>query len=380
MSPVLPPPGLHTLQDTWPEGPEPRGRRAVWMPDRILADQPGTCLAPMQDVTDIDFMRLVASRGAPDWFVTEYFRVHAHSTPERHILRSALENDTGRPVFAQLLGEHVPDLVRTAVDLLAMPWAGIDLNLGCPAPKIYRKNVGGGLLRDPDKLEEILGALRGAIPGRFTVKLRIGFEDTRHFERLMGLLARHRVDLVTLHARTVREMYRSGVHYEYHRRARDMLPCALIANGNVDTADKALRVLEATGADGLMVGRAAIRNPWIFGQIRDRLSGAPSRPVTLAQVAEYIRELRLATARPDFPERQHVNKLKKYLNFVGLSVDPEGAFLRDARRAENYAELEDVLGRHLLSTPDALFADAPYPGLIARPSREAPGESEGCSL
>ncbi|MDE3084059.1 MAG: tRNA-dihydrouridine synthase, partial [Verrucomicrobiota bacterium] len=123
--------------------------------------QPGgflTALAPMQDVTDLAFMRVIAGYGAPDYFFTEFFRVHAQSRPEKHILRSIDENTTGRPIFAQLIGEAIPHLTRTVDELLKHPVAGIDLNLGCPAPKIYKKNVGGGLLRDPERIDGILGA------------------------------------------------------------------------------------------------------------------------------------------------------------------------------------------------------------------------------
>ena len=87
----------------------------------------------MQDVTDLAFMRVVAHYGAPDYFFTEFFRVHAQSRPERHIVRSIAENRTGRPVFAQLIGEDIQHLNRTVRELLALPVAGIDLNLGCPA-------------------------------------------------------------------------------------------------------------------------------------------------------------------------------------------------------------------------------------------------------
>src|SRR6202041_3758307 len=83
------------------------------LPAGLIAGQPLTALAPMQDVTDLAFMRVIASYGAPDYFFTEFFRVHAQSRPEKHILRSLDENDTGRPVFAQLIGEDIPHLVRT---------------------------------------------------------------------------------------------------------------------------------------------------------------------------------------------------------------------------------------------------------------------------
>jgi tRNA-dihydrouridine synthase B len=135
------------------------------LPAPILPGQPLTALAPMQDVTDLAFMRVIAHYGAPDYFVTEFFRVHSQSRPEKHIIRSIDENQTGRPVFAQLIGENIHDLTRTVEELLRHPVAGIDLNLGCPAPKVYKKNVGGGLLREPAKIAEILTALRAVVPG-----------------------------------------------------------------------------------------------------------------------------------------------------------------------------------------------------------------------
>ena len=113
------------------------------LPEPLALGQPLTALAPMQDVTDLAFMRVIAAYGAPDYFFTEFFRVHAQSRPERHILRSIDENDTGRPVFAQLIGEDIPHMLRTVEALAKHPIAGIDLNLGCPAPKVYKKNVGG---------------------------------------------------------------------------------------------------------------------------------------------------------------------------------------------------------------------------------------------
>jgi len=335
----------------------------------------------MQDVTDLAFMGVVAHYGAPDYFFTEFFRVHAQSKPEKHILRSIDENQTGRPVFAQLIGEELVHLARTATELLRHPVAGIDLNMGCPAPKVYKKNVGGGLLRDPAKIDEILGTLRQAVPGLFTVKMRIGFEDTAHFERILDLINKHDVDLLSLHGRTVKEMYRSEVHYDYIARAVQRVKCPVLANGNVTSAVTAVRILGQTKAAGVMVGRHAIRNPWIFRQCREAFSGQPVTPITLADARDYIARLYDATRQPGLDERIHVNKMKKYLNFLGQSVDATGAFLYDMRRTESEAQLFAVCDLHLLAEPEKLFADEPYPGVIARPNCETPSpETDGCSL
>jgi nifR3 family TIM-barrel protein len=348
------------------------------LPAAIVPGQPLTALAPMQDVTDLPFMRVSAHYGAPDYFFTEFFRVHGQSRPEKHILRSITENQTGRPVFAQLIGEHIPDMVRTVKELLAYPIAGIDLNMGCPAPKIYKKNVGGGLLRDPAKIDELIGALRDAVPGRFTVKTRIGFDSTAHFEQVLGLINKHGVDLLSVHGRTVKEGYRSDVHYDFIATAARTVRCPVLANGNVTSADKAVAVLKETGAAGVMVGRHAIRNPWIFRQIRERLAGTVVFAPTLADAREYIARLYRETQTPGIPEAAHVAKMKKYLNFVGQSVDAEGRFLHDMRRAMTEADLFAVCDRHLLAEPGRPFAIEPYPGLIARPNCETPLES--CSL
>lgn len=349
------------------------------LPLPILPHQPLTALAPMQDVTDLAFMRVIAHYGAPDYFFTEFFRVHAQSRPEKHILRSIDENTTGRPVFAQLIGEDLVHLERTVIELLRHPVAGIDLNLGCPAPKVYKKNVGGGLLRDPARIDAILGVLRAAVPGLFTVKMRIGFEDTRHFETLLGLINHHRVDLLSLHGRTVKEMYRSEVHYDYIARAAAAVRCPVLANGNIVSAAVAARVLDDTKAAGVMIGRHAIRNPWIFHHCRERFAGRPVIAPTLSEVRDYIERLYDATHIDSVPERAHVNKMKKYLNFVGQSVDPAGAFLHDMRRTQDRATLFAVCDRHLLADPTRPLALEPYPGVVARPNCETP-ESDGCSL
>jgi len=113
---------------------------------------PLLALAPMQDVTDLPFWRLMARYGGADVYYTEYFRVHATSNLDWHILKSITENPTGKPVVAQMIGNDIPSLVRTAKELQQYAIAAVDLNLGCPAPVVYRKCAGGGLLREPARV------------------------------------------------------------------------------------------------------------------------------------------------------------------------------------------------------------------------------------
>ncbi len=335
--------------------------------------QPGialTALAPMQDVTDLFFMSVIDRYGSPDYFFTEYFRVYDNSGLDKKILQSITENSTDRPIFAQLIGESIPNLVRVAKTLSHYPIAGIDLNMGCPAPRIYRKNVGGGLLRDPEKVSQILGELREAVDGRLTIKMRIGFDDTANFDRILDLINRYNIDLLSLHGRTVKEMYHSAVHYDLIAHAVQRVTCPVLANGNVTSANSALAVLSQTGAAGVMVGRAAIRNPWIFKQIRQALSGQLVSIATLSEVREYIEQLQQTTTAQTVPERARVSYLKMYLNYIAQGVDSVGAFQHEMRRARTEAELFEVCDRHLLTNPNQAFASEPYPGVVARPNSE----------
>lgn len=286
----------------------------------------------MQDVTDLAFWRLLSRHGGADLYFTEYFRVHATSTPEKAILKSIAGNTTGRPVVAQMIGNDIAALVRTARALERHPIAGIDFNLGCPAPVVYRKCAGGGLLRDLDRVEAILGALREAVALPLSVKTRIGFDAADRFDALLEVLARHELDLVTVHGRTVAEMYRSEVHYDCIARAVAALRCPVLANGNISSAAKAAAVLAQTGARGVMIGRGAIRNPWIFLQIRAAQRGEPPFVPTGHDVLDYVRSLFETLADPDFSERAHVQRIKKFMNYLGLGIDPAGRFLHEIRR------------------------------------------------
>lgn len=314
---------------------------------RLQEPAPLLALAPMQDVTDLAFWRLIRRYGGPDVYFTEYFRVHATSVPERWIVESIAANPTGRPVIAQLIGNDIPALVRTVIWLQRLPVAGIDLNLGCPAPVVYRKCAGGGLLRDLPRVHEILKALRQAVTVKLSVKTRVGFDSHGGFDALLDLLAAHPLDLVTVHGRTVAEMYRSPVRHDLIARAAARLSCPVLANGNVHSGVQALDVLRTTGARGLMVGRGAIRNPWLFDQIRARWRGdEPALPVG-RDVLGYLHALFEATAAPHLTERSHVQRIKKYLNYIGLGVEPTGRFLDVARRATTRDELFRLFAEHL---------------------------------
>jgi tRNA-dihydrouridine synthase B len=293
--------------------------------------EPFLALAPMQDVTDGAFWSLMHRYGGADIYWTEYFRVHAVSRPEKWILESIENNSTGRPVIAQMIGNDIPSLVRTAKELQQLPVAAIDLNLGCPAPIVYRKCAGGGLLREPQRIDSILGALRETVSIKFTVKTRVGFASPAEFDTLLPIFAKHSIDLLTVHARTVSQMYRLPVHYDLIRQASETIKCPVCANGHVYSADQALDVLKQTNARGLMIGRGVIRSPWLFNQIRQRWRDEPVTLPTGRDVLAYIEALWESQASFDAPEKIQCERMKKFMNYLGEGVP--GDFLHRIRRS-----------------------------------------------
>lgn len=296
---------------------------------------PVLSLAPMQDVTDHAFWRLMARYGGADVYYTEYFRVHPSYRLEKSILRSIDENPTGKPAIAQLIGNDIPALVRTAKELLRHPVAGIDLNLGCPAPVVYRKRAGGGLLRELALVDSILEALREAVDGSFSVKTRVGFEDWDRYDALLEIFDRRRIDALVVHGRTVKEMYSGEPHYDLIARAARVLSCPVSANGNIYSVDRAREVFATTGVAGLMIGRGAIRNPWIFPQIRASYAGEPEPTPTGRDVLRYVEALYEEVTDLRRTPDERAARLKRHMNYLGAGVDVEGAFLHRIRRSRS---------------------------------------------
>jgi len=204
--------------------------------------------------------------------------------------------------------------VRTARELQQYPVAAVDLNLGCPAPVVYRKCAGGGLLREPQRVDAILGALRDAVKIKFTVKNPHWIRFARSFDELLPVFARHSLDLLVVHGRTVRELYRGTVHYECITRAVAEMPCPVLANGNVHSARNAAEVLKITGAHGLMIGRGAIRNPWLFQQIRSISAAKPfSSPADSRCWNTCVRSTK-RLVHQTCANRRRWRKMKKYMN------------------------------------------------------------------
>lgn len=299
-------------------------------------------LAPMQDVTDLAFMRTLARIGSlPDVFLTAYFR----STPTtcalaEQNLRCLTENETGVPVLAQLAGSEAAALVRDARYLQTLPCAGINLNAGCPSPLVNRHGAGAGLLRELDHFRAVACALREAVPaGRYSIKTRLGWAEAAEFERVLEVLAAAQPDSVMVHARTRKELYGGHPHEEAWVQAVQCLPCPVWVNGDIATAAQAHAALVQSGAAGVMIGRGAVRNPYLFRELHG------GTPATAEDMRRYYGILIEETGRI-FGERRtdkgHCNRMKKYLAFCYPDFTPEQEY--HLRRCTDVGEMASLLG------------------------------------
>ena len=301
-------------------------------------------LAPMQDVTDLAFMRTLLRIGSlPDLFITAYFRsTRTTCAMAEANLRCIQENETGVPILAQLAGSEAAALCRDAEALLQLPVAGINLNAGCPSPLVNRHGAGAGLLREPEHFLEIMQALRGVVPaGLFSVKCRLGWAEADEFTDLLPLLAAGGADEVMVHARTRRQLYGGEPQRDYVTRAVQSLPCPVWGNGDIITMDDAAAWVRETGVAGLLIGRGAVRNPYIFRMLRG--GNAPTRE----EMLHYYMVLTEETDRILHTKRTpagHCNRMKKYLAFCYPDFSREDEYA--LRRCKDIDDMRRIFERH----------------------------------
>jgi tRNA-dihydrouridine synthase len=285
--------------------------------------------------------------GEPDLYVSEFLRVHATSTIDRSTMEILTKRSSVHPIFIQLLGREPADISRIAGELTSYDIAGININFGCPMAKICRKGVGGSLLNDPERMDRILTEVEREVTAPLSVKIRTGFDSALNFGHIIGVLAGHKLSFVAVHARTVRALYWEAVDYDQVRLAKNMLGCRVFANGDINSAQRALDVAKLTHCDGVMIGRAAVRNPFIFRQIRELQAGEPCFVPKFSDLHAYVLQLIDAVGKRTSDERGQVGALKKYLSFVGQGVDERGEFLRQMRHATDKLGLISAIDLHI---------------------------------
>jgi tRNA-dihydrouridine synthase B len=301
-------------------------------------------LAPMQGLTNRALRAYFIEHVRPDVIFTEFMRVNtapAGAGLTAADLQDVATEEGGVPLVVQLVGHEREALVLAARVAQEAGAAHINLNMGCPYGRMGGGLTGGGMLRSPDTLAEIIPALREAINGSFSVKIRTGYDDPDQILSLLPLFESSGVDFLVLHPRTVVQKYDGvadhGVTAQVVRETR--LP--VIANGDIRSAADGGRVLGETGAAGLMLGRGAIADPALFRRLRGVVNRDPGREERREELDRYLREMLIRYGQLFCGDTQVLNKVKEIIAYLD---DPELAKpLKEMRRAKTVRAFEAAL-------------------------------------
>ncbi len=229
-------------------------------------------LAPLAGYTDLPFRQVVKRFGA-DVTVSEMISSNALVYNSKKTLKMLEKSPKETPYIIQIAGNDENIIKKAVLMLNDMEGIdGIDLNCGCPVPKVVRQGAGSALLKDLSKMSKLIGIIKKYSNKRYTsVKTRLGFTE-KIPQDIAKICEESGADFVTFHARTRSDGYKSDrVDYEAIRRAKEVISIPLIANGNIVDLNSYRRVKKITGADAVMIGRGAVGNPWIFYQIKNDL-------------------------------------------------------------------------------------------------------------
>ncbi len=255
----------------------------------LTDNRPIIALAPMAGVTDLPFRTICEQLGA-DYSVTEM----AASAPQ---LLQSDKNQTrlnftpnAKVNILQIIGNNAVQMA-TAAKLYADIGADIiDINLGCPAKKVSRKGAGSALLSNLDLVKHILTKVTNQCPIPVTIKTRLGTDTDNYTLLKLGEIASQLgIELVTVHGRTRADQFKGQAQFSEIAKLKQTFPnLTVIANGDIDSTNKALSVLEKTQCDGIMIGRAAVGNPWLFTDIQQLFSSTTDQPIPITTKTELI--------------------------------------------------------------------------------------------
>ena len=247
-------------------------------------------LAPMAGVTDTAYRVIVHDMGCPLAFAEMVSSQGIHYRNE-HTMKMLRTEAGERPIAMQIFAKSAAMAAEAAAYIEEIETADIlDFNMGCPAPKVVKNGEGSALMREPKKAEEILTAVRRATKLPFTVKMRLGWDDTsRNAVEIARMAEAVGVDAVAVHGRTREQFYSGNADYAAIAEVKRAVNIPVIVSGDIRRSADLARALDITGADAVMIGRGAQGNPWIFPQLIHWLrTGEELPPPTLAERAQVI--------------------------------------------------------------------------------------------
>ena len=313
-----------------------------WKIGGVEIDNPFV-LAPMAGVTDLPFRKLCKEQGA-GLICTEMVSAKAISFHNKNTEALMEIDPSEHPVSLQLFGSEPELMAEVAKSIEDRPFEILDINMGCPVPKVVNNGEGSALLKDPKLIGKIIKAVSGAVQKPVTAKMRIGFEgypvDPVEIAKIMedsGAAA------IAVHGRTRQQYYSGQADWDTIRKVKEAVRIQVIGNGDVDSPEKAEALLKETGCDGVMVGRAVRGNPWIFRELNHYFQTGEKMP---RPSAEEIREMILRHARMQIEKKGEftgIREMRKHVAWYTAGMRHSAALRRESNLIADYRELEVLL-------------------------------------
>ncbi len=302
----------------------------------------GTFLAPMAGITDPAF-RLMARRTGCDMAITEMVSAEGlvrHSSKTHKFIEFHPDE---RPAGVQIFGAE-PDVLGQAAALVEVSGADlVDINMGCPAKKVTRVGAGSALMKDPLGAARVIASVRRATRLPLTIKIRAGWNGNLNFMEIGKVAENEGADAVILHPRTVEQVFTGKSNWDLIGELRCSLNIPVIGNGDVRSADDAQQMLTSTGCDGVMVGRGALGNPWLFRCIRQKLMGnneyrdpAPSPEEKKKLAIEHLR-----TSTFLFGELAGLRRFRPHLAWYARGLRGAAAFRNSIAGLRKASDMEE---------------------------------------
>lgn len=304
-------------------------------------------LAPMAGVTDLPFRLLCKEQGA-GLLCMEMISAKALQYKNKNTKALLAIHPKEYPVSLQLFGSDPKIISEQAKRIEELPFQILDINMGCPVPKVVKNGEGSALMKTPKLVYEIVYQTARAIQKPVTVKIRKGFDDTCiNAVEIAKIIEEAGGAAVAVHGRTREQYYSGKADWEIIRQVKEAVSIPVIGNGDVTSGEKALEMRERTGCDGVMIGRGAQGNPWIFHELLeyDRTGRLPPRP-SKEQIKETM--LRHARLQLEFKgEYLGIREMRKHVAWYTKGMEGSAKLRDDINKVESYAELETLLNERI---------------------------------